>query len=1129
MRPFLLVGVGGSGGKTLRAIKQALSLRLRQVGWHEGIPAAWQFLHIDSVTTQDGNDFPADFLDQGEYLSLVPNGVAYAGIYGTLTGKVTAEFRADLERPLPSTEDVMVPVALGAGAYRAIGRTMAAAAMGQIHAKAKTALTAMSSPRAQADLKALAAKLGSKSDDVGEPEVFIISSIAGGSGAGMFLDVTEAVKSAAAGATYADHTTAILYAPDVFEQIGNMRNIAPNALGAIAETMSGYWNTTPSESTQAMYQSQGVIIGANEEYRIGPKYVYLVGRKNSGNIDFHSQSAVYRAVGSSITALLTSDLIQSDFASYFKANFSSRAESVPDKTRLKRETKDPTPLSALGFARLSLGMERFSEYAAERLAKESLKTMLERHLEQDPNTKEKTAEQWVTFYADLNEGRFLTGSGLNEVTEANNQVIDALRPGERMGEFNAQLRAALQQFAEAGAAPTGQSFNDWVSKIVNAFENNIQSQLSLVSTARHQKIRAWVDQQPEKLIKLTLRTISELGLPVTIELLRRLNNQVSKASAELLEERAHHLADTQNVSLLVSAALNAVASMQSIPKAHPAVESAYEQACNAFAWRAEAELKADASLLIQDLGTNFIANLEKSLSAAQSALSSKTSEPKLADLRDNPFNAWPDFAQSSVDSKFKPAPNEALLIDTEEYSKIFFELIEQTVMDKAVDSKREVVRELIEGSWGSEVVANLEEDSRWVLINPTQKWIPTNPNFQIRSAGGGQQAAFEFEHDHMKYVSMAGKWINVPGRAFKAFIDQKIANFLDQKNDAQNAPARLQKFQREFTKFVSSADPLVEINPSLLSAVHTRSSVSKMVICSEIPIDQSGAVFDSCKAMLMQAGLWDDSKSPSWFVGPGAGANANSIDIFTSLNEPYEPMVMSSVVNPIAKQWVESQDLKSNREAFMKWRRGRTLSETIPAHPEVWAKMLRGWFVARLLNQVAQDKGETYKEKGPKISIWCDGADNYQDFPFPLMAAKVDSSDDLPGIILNSLQIAIVDCYTKSSLKPLMPFHRLLDLGELDSEDLKGWIVDGSTVSGAPEIKADRAGSNTMDSAGRKAKCIEFFEAELKIFNELMEKCSPNERNPRVFPLTWEIRSEVRRALQSAIDGIKAIEADRGL
>jgi hypothetical protein len=69
LQPFLVVGVGGSGGKTVRALRHAIDLTLRRYGWDDGIPDAWQFLHFDSPQAQDGENFRAPFLPREDYLS----------------------------------------------------------------------------------------------------------------------------------------------------------------------------------------------------------------------------------------------------------------------------------------------------------------------------------------------------------------------------------------------------------------------------------------------------------------------------------------------------------------------------------------------------------------------------------------------------------------------------------------------------------------------------------------------------------------------------------------------------------------------------------------------------------------------------------------------------------------------------------------------------------------------------------------------------------------------------------------------------------------------------------------------------------------------------------------------------
>jgi hypothetical protein len=147
LRPFLLVGVGGSGGKTLRALKQTLELELMQRGWTGGWPKAWQLLHVDSPTNQDGASFPAPFLPTEYYQGLVTTGTAYKQAYGAvaLPGKIPSELLPDVEKPLPSANEVKIPIALGAGQYRAIGRTIVLAKLSEVRQAAAAAISRMNS------------------------------------------------------------------------------------------------------------------------------------------------------------------------------------------------------------------------------------------------------------------------------------------------------------------------------------------------------------------------------------------------------------------------------------------------------------------------------------------------------------------------------------------------------------------------------------------------------------------------------------------------------------------------------------------------------------------------------------------------------------------------------------------------------------------------------------------------------------------------------------------------------------------------------------------------------------------------------------------------------------------------
>jgi hypothetical protein len=1062
---------------------------------------------------------------------MVPPGVNYATVYQSIRGKADGKFVTDVEKPLPSDREVAVPIALGAGAYRAIGRTIAVAALDQVHSRAQTALTKMQTNNATSQLTALTRHLGVQVAGKQDPTVIIISSIAGGSGAGMFIDVAEAVKSAAQGQPWAERTFAVLYAPDVFEQVGNMDSIAPNALGAIAETMSGYWNTNPTESTQSLYRSAGLLPMQTASSKIGPAFSYIVGRKN-GSVDFGSQSGVYKAIATSLCTWMTDDKVQDSMSAYAVANFSSKALPLPDNTLLKRAAMDAPPFSSLGFARVSLGMERFVDYASERLAKQTLNTILYRHLEQDPGLKEKTEEQWKTFYADSSEGRFLTDSLLNELTESNNQVVDALAPESDLVEPIMTFKNAIQSQVEPAVKPAGVDLSTWVQWISNAYEVQLPSSLENIRAIRNTRIRAWVDTMPEHMMALVTKYISEQGMPVTVELLKRTIDQCKRAAAELLEEKNRHLADSSQIQNLVSGALSPVSSSSAIPKTHPAIEQAYYQTQVCFHYRGQADLKQSASELLSDFVENFLQPLFKELASGVATLISRVNDPKLLDQRENPFPEWPDFKSKSVPLRFKPAPNERLLIDYSTYPKEFDLLIQQTVSDSKVEAKRVVVDEVVMGTYGVEALKSLKPEHTWRLLANTQIWIPQDRDFQVRESSPAQ-ARFSFTTDHMEFIDFANKWLNIPGRAFNAYLEQRIATYLNDDSDKEEQAKRQSRFVKEFQAAVSSADPLVQLDGAMVTAVHSPAANEKSVIFSAIPVDIGDTLFEPLKDILVTYKYWVDGLSDKWFQGPGAAGNARYIDIFTQTAFPLQPIVMSSVMGPISQTWGSASTKRIARTNFMKWRRGRTLAEALPASPEVWRQMLRGWYVARLLNQISQDKDEvSFDEMGPKVSVWVDPGNKYVNFPYPLMYADIAPVPDMPGIVMESLIVAMSNCYTERSLKPLSPYHRILKLGgashQLDRE-LSEWVADGKLLlAGTPAVDEKRCGSSTMSMEDRQAKCVAFLEDELKKFTERMNALDKFE-DPRTYPVSWEIRADIDKALHDLISGIKSVAKEERL
>lgn len=1126
LRPFLVVGIGGSGGKTVRAARQALRFKLDQQGWSGDWPEAWQFLHIDSPTTPDGLEFPAPLLPQEDYLSLVPNGVGYKTIHDKVIQGLGAKLAHEVERSLPSPAEVKVPVGLGAGAFRAVGRTIAAAAMKDIYDKVRESLGKMQSTSADAQLKEITRLFGAEVSASQTPTVVVISSVAGGSGAGMFIDVAEAIKAAIGPEEWAHRIFSLLFAPDVFEELGpkNLSVMVPNAMGALAELVSGFWRNTPTEGTLALYRKHGLNVPQEAKSTIGPAFNYIIGRRN-GNanpIDFGSQAGVYKALANSLAAWMTDAVIQDDLSAYAVANFQTKSASLPDLTKLAPEPAGQ-PLSSLGFARVSLGTDRFFEYSAERMAKQTLKTLLSQHTATDPELKEKKEDQWVEYFTNLNEGLFISDSGLDELTEANNQVIEALQPDT--SELQSRLKSAISAAVSSGMPKGGHSFEKWVALIVNAYEVNLPGLLDDLSKLRHEKGRQWVESMPAHLMSLVSRTMSQQGLAVTSKLVDRLISQTKAAADELLQERSHHLRDASQLNHTVSQAMGPASSMNAIPQNHPTVANALYQVELAFYWASMAELKQTASELMLDLADNFLEPLQLTLSRGFVALKDSTSDPKLPDNTSNPYAGWPDFTQTGVDEHFLPAPNESMLIDIDDFPKEFDVLVEQTVNDPALNASRVVIDEVLMGSSSPEV-SKLPEEQQWDILTMKQSWIPKNRHYQIRQAAN-QPAVFGLVTDHMQYVEFAKKWIKVPGRAFRAYMDQTIASYLKAGGNQAEQSARGKRFAAAVNSAIQSADPLVDLNKSLLAATH--GEIGRNAICSGIPLEKSNPLREGIDNTLVSNGYNPDK---GWYISGSRAANAKSIEIFTQMTISMNPIPMASMMEPMLQEWSKAGHEYSARTNFMTWRRGRTLAEAIPAHREQWDYMLRGWFIARLLNLFEHDKSDSsFKEKGPRLSVWTSPSSGWTDFPYPLHAAAIATNvDDFPAIVLDSLIVAMANCHSTSSLKPLEPYQRLMDLGGVrgPSEDLQSWILEGRIPQGAPMPKADRAGTPEMSSQERQDACAAYLEDLLKRFREKMNGLDAH-ADSRTYPIAWEIRGDIEAALDAGIRMVRSIEPEEEL
>ena len=270
---------------------------------------------------------------------------------------------------------------------------------------------------------------GTQVDTPLEPIAVVVSSLSGGTGAGLLLDTCDLLRQLPG--TWARNSFGMLYASDVFQHLGDLATagVQPNALSALSEVMNGYWLTANSPRASALFQLAGAPIPLAKS---GPAFPFLVGAANTKGVTFGDQRSVYAMMGRALRSWTTDPAVQVELIEYTKANWQSNAAGNAVKADVVMRDHQPV-FEAFGYAEVSLGVERFEQYAAQRLARTAATWLWEAHLEHARSIDQNDARPPAEIIDDLAHHhlvQFLREVGLHERGDNDNQIIDALRPPE---------------------------------------------------------------------------------------------------------------------------------------------------------------------------------------------------------------------------------------------------------------------------------------------------------------------------------------------------------------------------------------------------------------------------------------------------------------------------------------------------------------------------------------------------------------------------------------------------------------------------------------------------------------------------------------------------------------------------
>jgi hypothetical protein len=1122
LSPFLIIGVGGSGGKTIRAMRQTLQRRLRAKGWKGEFPEAWQFLEIDTISTQGGGNFVAPLLPANQFLGLVPQNVEYVGLRNQLIQKMpNTEKTMALGGWLP--ENTPVPIQRGAGQYRTLGRAVVASQLSQLQQGLNRSYSRLSAPGVLEELREVSMKLYGKAEGQSpEPMALVISSVAGGSGAGIYLDVVEALKSLNSG--FDKLTQVLLFGPDVFNNIpqGMRDSIPANAIGAMNETLAGMWADGPGPGSAALFGYSG--LNGRGTSGFGPRNTYLIGASN-GQVSFGDQDSVYRAAGESLATLVSDEAIQTWMVEFAIVNvFVNSANPIicNDATMLKNSQNvfHSQPLGSIGVGRVSLGLDRLSEYIAEGGARWTVERLLWPQFVPANPMNPQTPQQIIEEAVNNSWGQFLSDSRMNERGEKDD-VIDALSPIGLEDRAKAFASAVMKKASE-GVPPAGIPANQWVSNVNNFFNLQRKAYETDELAEIYKVAQVWTTDIQDLILKTVSLTAARQGLNVASRLVEKLREEIKfVATQELPLEASSEIRKLDQVASKISEGLpqgmSAVQTQAMNQVVGPVILKAASFITNAL----RKKLAAD---LIIDLDSGFLQPLETSLrnSVAQLLISATAAQNSKAEQ--NPYPSYANITTGVIPDRFNPSVIERLLIDIADFPKTMQTLIKES-LDESVQSNWE--NRFIERITLGTKLDSRGDDEEQKLIERRSTWVPQDSNAR-RHSEGAQKAQFTIITNTDEYIERNRDWLTDPVTALGKFLDQDIPTYLSHP-DPTIANSRVNAYRAAFSSALKLSAPLCSLNKELIGQVHDNvlAKGDRYVHMSTIPFKDQGNLkdlYDITVHEIQEAKLWDPAESPKSFKAIGG---IQQIDIFSTLASAMNPMVFSSLMNPVIESWSRNNSSLEKRQGFWLNRRTRPLTEAIPMAPEQLQKLVRGWFVSQYLNLLTITSDQS---RGPKISIHDPEMRKIVHFPHPLLGLKSESiisNADLLPAILESLGLAMANCDQVSNLTPLEPYWAMIRLGEAYQEVLENWIRRGESFANAPVPAPRTAGTPSGSFDERKSAILTSLQKSQEFLTGIAN--TDERKEPWEITRTTQIRSLTDAAFASLISCVESMMDDAGI
>lgn len=1050
MRRFLVVGCGGSGGSTLAYLMDQLRSDLAQDGV-QALPPGWQFVQVDvPAGIEQGPEGLGNVFEQGgRYLGLGPQSGRYGDLDYALSQRLApSQGLGELATWAPRRPDAeRTPISVGAGQYRALGRAILLSRASEVSQQCASAWGTLVDRSTITAMEDLAYRTHSSFSVQDPPIILVVSSMAGGAGASMALDVCRLLSLV----TNVEPSlmSVFMLTPDVFDDFPTSARagIRANALAMLGEIVAS--------QTGAALRSDAELLSAlgrhdSGRHEVPFARVFPVGRfagVERAKFGDGSPGAVYRGLARGLAGLMMSDVASDQFVSYDLGN--NNPEPTDPKYLGWGAPAAALPWGSFGFASLSMGRDRYAEYAAQRIARASVDRLMDGHLQRGSDAsgteqvKAQVDSQWASTCDELGLPSALVGR-----SELGQWFTGTAFP-------RAEVAAGVTSITDDVLAFDPPQVSQ-ASHLLNHLQRSMRdAKPTAVARAEDFAYRAAVSWQLALLSRVEVavtRGISRFGLPYAGGLLERLSELLVNALIPGTETMSKVFGGDLS-ELPADLVVSLSARKGTISGGTEVLRTVKVDARDKLNRQIYASIARHLAAAMKEFVPGVISPLQTAIADAYQVLerarASQVTHDGLARLATDRYAAWPlNDDDARVPERFGEADNEVMLTPSSSFPGHFQQDLPNSLDpdERGHSPSGVVVTQVVSGLWRT--LAGVHPPGG--LLESRDPWWPRA--FNTDPTSGQVLRASDARYDvHTRPAELrrrAQAYVARPDRSFSVFCSTSMRAYIEAAGESEvTAEDRRRDLASKFRQALAMAVPLISVNAQAVKVMHG-TDVQYRYKFSAIPLQELPVVADLENALKSNRSI-DESTKTNFTKALTLAGDPRRIDIFGSY-PLYLPLAFDSILDPVIQQWDSTPP--QGRGPFWKLRRARPLDASLPMGDRERQAMVAGWYVGQIVGEIAIPE-EPY---ATPVEIWDPEHRRWIGFPHPLLTPPqrfLKPFDWLPAV-LESILLAMARVQQEPVMASLRPYHLLREL--FDSRAL--------------DVEADAGAGTGMFTTGAEAK-----------------------------------------------------------